>query len=181
MFKRLNVKMLKWKGFTLIELLVVISIVVILTVIIVPNFRNAEKQLALNRSAHKMVQDIRRAQEMAMSAKTFNGSVPSGGYGIHFRLSWKTYYKIYADSNNNQAYDAGDGEVETINLEKGVYIKNISPSSLSVNFKPPDPVTKITTEAGADSAFAAITLSLEANPTKEKIITINKAGLIQGE
>lgn len=169
------------KGFTLIELLVVISIIAILTAIIAPNFHVAEQQLSLQRSVHKLAQDIRSAQEMAMSAKTFSAVVPAGGYGIHFNISWKTYYKIYADLNNNQTYDASDGNVAIIDLEKGVYIKNISPSSLSVNFKPPDPITKITTESGGDSATAIITLSLEADTTKEKTIIINRAGLISGD
>jgi hypothetical protein len=114
---------------------------------------------------------------MAMSAKEFQGSIPRGGYGIHLKLSWENYYKLYADENGNEKFDEADAEIETVYLEKGVYIKNISPSSLSVNFKPPGPTINIKTEAGDSSSNATITLSLKSDPSKIKIIKINAAGL----
>ncbi|MDP2864055.1 MAG: hypothetical protein Q8N73_00100, partial [bacterium] len=83
--------------------------------------------------------------------------------------------------NGNEKFDGADGEVETIYLEKGVYIKNISSSSLSINFKSPIPTVKIKTEAGQDSASAIITLSLESDSTKTKIIKVNSTGLIDVE
>lgn len=177
-----NAKMLKWKGFTLVELLVVTSIIILLSAIILPNYRGIERQFALQRSAHKLAQDIRRAGEMAMSTKEFQGKVPAG-YGIYLKQGERDYL-LYADTNppkGNEKYDGGDGKIETINLEKGVYIKNISPSSLSINFKPPIPTVKIKTGAGQDSASAVITLSLESDSTKTKIIKVNSAGLIDVE
>lgn len=168
------------KSFTLIELIVVTSIIILLSAIVFPNYRGIERQFALQRSAHKLAQDIRRAGEMAMSTREFEGEIPKGGYGIHLSISWRTYYKLYAD-NGNGKYGSGDSDVEIINLEKGVYIQNISPSSLSINFKPPIPTIKITTEAGQKSTTAVITLSLESDPTKTKIIKVNSAGLIDAE
>lgn len=169
------------KSFTLVELLVVTSIIILLSAIILPNYRGIERQFALQRSAHKLAQDIRRAGEMAMSTREFQEEVPEGGYGIHLELSWGNYYKLYADKNGNEKFDGADGEVETINLEKGVYIKNILPSSLSINFRSPIPTVKIKTEAGQDSVNATITLSLESDSTKTKIIKVNAVGLIDVE
>jgi len=176
-----NIKMLKGKGFTLVELLVVTGIIVLLSAIILPNYQSIARQFALQRSAHKLAQDIRRVEEMAMSTKEFQGEVPKGGYGICFKLSWGDYYKIYADKNGNEKFDEEDGEMETLNLERGIYIKDISPSSLSINFKSPIPTVKIKTEAGQDSATAIITLSLKSDSTKIKIIKVNSIGLIDVE
>ncbi|MDP2967102.1 MAG: hypothetical protein Q8N87_01685, partial [bacterium] len=114
------------KSFTLIELLVVTSIIILLSAIILPNYRGIERQFALQRSAHKLAQDIRRVGEMSMSTREFQGEIPKGGYGVHLKLSWGNYYKLYADKNGNEKFDEADGEVETIYLEKGVYIQNIS-------------------------------------------------------
>jgi len=170
------------RGFTLIELIVVTSIIILLSVIVFPNYRGIERQFALQRSAHKLAQDIRRAGEMAMSTKEFQGKVPAG-YGIYLKQGEKDYL-LYADTNppgGNEKYDGEDDKIETINLEKGVYIQNISPSSLSINFKPPIPTIKIKKEGGQDSTTAVITLSLESDSTKTKIIKVNSAGLIDVE
>ena len=164
------------KSFTLIELLGVIGIIVILTAIIFPNYRVGASQFALERSAYKLAQDIRRAAEMAMSAKEFEEEIPKGGYGAHFSTSWQAEYKLYADKNGNEEYNEGE-KVETIRLEKGVIIKEISYPELSINFKPPAPTVKLS----QDSTFVTIILALEADPTKTKTIKVNKAGLIDVE
>lgn len=181
MFKCLNDKMLKWKGFTLVEILVVTAIVIFLSAIVLANYQANSQQLALSRSAYKLSQDIRRAGELAMSAKEFQGAVPRGGYGIHLKLSWGNFYKLYADTNDNEKYDGADGEIETVYLEKGVVLQDIFPSSLSINFKPPSPTIKIKTESGGDSANTVITLSLKADSTKTKKVKVNIAGLTEVE
>ena len=183
------------EGFTLIELLVVTVIITILTAAILVNYRNSEQQFALQRSAHKLAQDIRRAGEMAMSAKEITGPtgekvIPSGGYGIYLRsLPNPPYYEIiiFADCNDNQQFTSGNvcgtppnrfsESLEDVKLESGVKISNLSPNSpLQITFKPPSPKISI---QGGDTA--EITLALEADPTKTKKIKVNAVGLIEVE
>ena len=71
-------------GFTLIELLVITAIISLMSALIIPNLRFGEEQFAVQNSAHKLAQDLRIAQEMAMSASEFNEIIPQGGYGIYF-------------------------------------------------------------------------------------------------
>jgi len=161
------------KAFTLIELLVVTGIIILLSALVLPNYRTGESQLALQRSANKLAQDIRRAQEMAMSAKEFEGVVPPGGYGINFQTNL-TSYILFADLNNNKIFDSGEA-IETLSLERGVKISNLSPASpLTISFTPPDPTVNI----NPSNSLAIITLS---NNGQTKIIKVNKAGLIYVE
>ncbi|MBU0476703.1 prepilin-type N-terminal cleavage/methylation domain-containing protein [Patescibacteria group bacterium] len=158
----------KNNGFTLVEILVVIVIIMILTLVALPYFLQAGKQFALSRSAHKLAQDIRRAQEMSMSAKEFHGIISSGGYGIRITDSYNKYI-LFADCNNNGLYDGeivnpsnpydpenpdlsgtpcnGYSEkVEVLETEKGIQI-GLGPAwglfRGRVIFTPPDPVVAV--------------------------------------
>jgi type II secretory pathway pseudopilin PulG len=161
------------KSFTLIELLVSIFIIVLISGIIFANYRVGGQQFALQRSANKLAQDIRRAQAMAMGAAEYAGC-PAGykyGYGIYLTTSTNNQYILFADCDNGKDYDSGEG-VETIKLETGVKIKTLSPSSpLTITFTPPDPTITI-----SPSAPATITLG---NDSQTKTITVNSAGLIE--
>ncbi len=162
-------------GFTLVEILVAISIIFLLSAILIPGYGMARDQFSLLRSALKLAQDLRRAQEMATSAKEFEGKIPPG-YGIYLERGGKNYL-LYADTNpqgGNEKYDGGDTVVETIGLESKVYIKEVLPSSLSINFRGPAPITRISGDANS----VTITLALETDPTKIQEIFVNKAGLI---
>jgi len=171
---------MKQKAFTLTELLVVMGVILLLLAIILPNYRAGERQFALQRSAHKLAQDLRRAQEMAMATKEFRGWTPRGGYGIFFKIEDPKNYILFAEISDppNFQYDGESEKVETISLEKGVEIKELSPdSSLNIVFLPPDPTTVI-----QPAAFSAkITLSLKDDPAKTKSVLVNKAGLIEIE
>jgi len=182
MFKFLN----KNRGFSLTELIIVISIIGILSVITFPNYRSTQQRLALQRSASKLAQDIRRSQEMAMSMKELPTGLP-GGYGIYINKNDSDCpdddcYHIYADINDDEQYDLGE-KVETIFLEKEVYIEDFVPSSnnFSINFKPPDPTVKMKNDAGTDSDAVTITVALKIDSSKTKTIKVNEAGLIYVE
>lgn len=179
-------------GFTLIELLIVIFIISLLSSVSFVYLRGGEKEFALSRSAQKLAQDLRKAQEWAMSAKEMTGPsgekvTPAGGYGIYLKtLPNPPYFEIifFADCNDNKSFNLGkvcgtppnkfSEKIEDLRLEPKVIISNLSPSSpLTITFKPPDPTVYI---QGGD--LAEITLSLEADPAKIKKIKVNKAGLI---
>lgn len=158
------------------------GIIVFFTGLVLVNYKTGGDKFALQRSANKLAQDIRRAEQMAMSAKeceVCGGIIPGGGYGIYLKQG-DDYYLIYADTNpsqGNERYDGGNDDLlETIYFEKDVYIKNVSPSSLSINFKPPDPAVKISGDEDV-----TITLALEDDPGQERAITVNKAGLVEIE
>lgn len=191
MLKCLNAKM-RNSGFTLVEILVVISIIIIMSGIVFVGYREGERQLILQRAANKLAQDIRRVEEMAMSAKECQpcgGGVPVGGYGVYFDKSNPSSYIIYADTQppqGNEFYTPGDNVVETLQLESGVFIQNINttPEKVGINFKPPDPAIMIKFPNGGGNGQeitaldAIITLALTADPSKTKTIKVNKVGRI---
>jgi len=158
------------KGFTLVELIVVTGIILFLSALVFPNFNLGEKNLALERSAAKLVQDLSRAREMAMSARKEEICQPAklSGYGVYFNLSLSLVgpdrYQLRALCTNSSSK-----VIEVINFEKGVKLQPFAGWKM-VNFYPPDP----TVEAN----MVEITLALKTDLTKTKTITVNKAGLI---
>jgi len=167
------------KAFTLTELLVVITIVSVLSVVTVLSLNTTQKDILLQESASQLVQDIRRVQEMAMSAKEFQGRVPQGGYGVYFEEVGQNKYILFADCNQNHQYDItgtpcnGFSEkMEEKTLSTNIEISEVSPFiPLNIIFLPPDPTVFIT----GDSASAYITLT---NGFQQKTIILNKGGLI---
>jgi prepilin-type N-terminal cleavage/methylation domain-containing protein len=169
-------------GFTLIEVLTTMFIIVLLSGIIFANYRQSGQRFALQRSANKLAQDIRRAQEMAMSTKVHNGINPPGGYGVYFKSSEPNKYIIFADINKDFNYDPGDGEmVEEINLKEEVKILQLAMSEdgdstvtdpLYITFTPPDPAIKVN---GYSPKFALIYLKIGE---EIRLVRVNPLGLV---
>jgi len=177
------------KGFTLIELLVITSIIALMSALVIPNLRFGKEQFAVQNSAHKLAQDLRKVQEMAMSSLEFNGVIPQGGYGIYFEKS-ANFYILFADCSGNRQYDSNgtqcNGVSEKISeqsfLNKRIIINNLSSplpkNALNIVFAPPDP--RIYIEPG-DGSIATIFITDPSIQVSEKMITVNKAGLISIE
>ncbi len=190
------------KGFTLLELVVIVSIIAALSTIVLSGYNTGETKFTLVRSANKLAQDIRKAENMAMIGKdtpvTFGETFPSGGYGVYFYTSTSTRpnsYTLFGDCDGDKEYDSGGNAtscaaatatttfpeiIETMSLETEVYISNISfdttsTESCSITFYPPDPIIRIVGPSSQSYDEVTITLNLHGN-TKE--ITINTVGLI---
>ena len=187
----------KENGFTLAEVLTVAFIIAIISLIAFTSYRQSGFQLALNRSASKLAQDLRMAEQMAMGASVCPTGSPcagqiSPGYGINLNLG-NTNYGLYSDKNNDQDYDpSGDDQIETLNLEKRIIIEKIykfpiggsseeEAAEFSINFKPPDPEVKLSCNGADLNDYVRIVLALESNPTITKTVRVNRFGLIEVE
>ena len=174
----------KQTGFTLVELLVVIGIVALLSALVTINWRGSQDNLALQRSAVKVSQDIKRAAELSLRGQSFSCATGSiTGYGIYFDIASPNSYLIFADCNNDQTYNAGpagDGVIPNAvaPLESGVIISAVTSSAVSIVFVPPDPTVTIKNGSGAALLSAQITLSLQNNPSSTKVMTVNSKGVV---
>jgi Tfp pilus assembly protein FimT len=169
------------KGFTLIELSVIVAITVLMTVMLFSNYGKNNEIFALERSSQKLSQDLRRAQEMAMSG--FEGSSATKGYGIYFNTSNSTSYLIYEEKNTNMWYESSiDVVKETANVENKIIICDIkdngtSTSLLSVSFEPPNPLTYV---GGVSFGHeATIVLCIASDTSRQKLVKINNVGRVE--
>jgi len=188
------------KGFTLLELTVVIAIIILLSGIVLTNYRVGEREYALLRSAHKLAQDLRTVEKMATASETLpsaifpsdkdNGGFPKGGYGIYFQNNSNSYI-LFADCDDDKKYDETGAAlscaeatsdtpypegIKELFLEEKIKISNLYPSSpFSITFFPPDPVIEIKSgELLYNSATITITYDGET-----KTVKINTVGLIE--
>ena len=165
------------KGFTLIETLVVIAVVSILSIVMLANHQGSQKQQSVQRAAHQLAGDIRRAQNMAMASVEHEGAIPEG-YGIYIEKNNPNYI-LFAD-DNNQTYQPSDFKVEEIKFPSNIKINSISPapgSHVSIFFEPPDPTTYINGDSSA-SIETVVTLIFPGT-SYSKTVTVKTSGQIE--
>jgi type II secretory pathway pseudopilin PulG len=137
-------------GFTLFEVLAIVVIIGIMAGVGYSDFDAMRNQLSLKRAAYQLSQDLRRAQEMALSNTAAsnascttdpncgnggvcrNGKCLAFGYGLYMDLGSGGSYVLYADITNAIAglpdsgwryYNPGDSPYQTIAFENGIIIK----------------------------------------------------------
>ena len=196
MIKNLKFKIKNFQeGITLIEIVVMLALIAIFSSILISDFPKIQRQFMLSRASHKLSQDIRRAQDLALSGRRpaeEDEGEKIAGYGIYFNTSTPTQYKIYEDKVVDSLFDKKytDGEdVENIDMAdfaSGVHIKEINPdksSSASINFSPPNPLVMLTVGALEPTSIEIIlcmnTYCSEADSPTFRIVSVNKSGLIE--
>ncbi len=169
-------------GFTLIELLISISIISLLTVLVLADYRSGQKKYALGQDTQKLVSDIRRAQNMAMSGVDIESQYC--GYGIELNQAARpNSYYFYADKSancqtSNNKYDGSDDILETINLSNQIEVQLTSPAPIDIFFKPPIPTVYINAQDETTTSAGVITLKLSGT-SSTKTVTIYVSGLIE--
>ncbi len=171
----------KQQGFTLIELIVSISIVTLVSSIFLANFHKYGNKGNVDMLAQKIASDIRMIQSYAFGLKKFNGSSPSGGWGIHFDKANNDQYIIFADHVYNHNYDVSEKYkiIKTNNTQiSNLKVNGANKNWISITAEPPDPIIWIcddTTPLCSTTTDAEIVLE---SSDEQKIIEINCFGLI---
>ncbi len=167
------------KGFTLIEILIVLFIIAFLSAVLLIGRSSGEKKLALDRMAYQLSQDIREVQKMVMGAEEFDcgEGVLTYSFGLYFEDDWIDRYVIFADCNSNQERDSADSDIRQFELEEGINISALSPSSpLDIVFGPPDPMVYINGENWGQDAQISISFD-----SSIKNVKLNSAGRVERE
>lgn len=173
----------KKSGFTVLEMIAVIAIVVLISSSMLMQKSGGEDLRRLNMDAQKIVYNLRKAQNYAMSAKLSECSGnPVMPFGVIFNTSSPTSYVFISDCNNNKVYDPSeDIVISTVNIENSS-ISSISPLSyLHVFFAAPVPQTYINSPVINYSDFGSITICSRRTQDLCKDITINSMGTIGTE
>lgn len=176
-FKFLKMK----KGFTIIELLVSLGIFIIVTAMVVTNFRGGSRSDELKIAVETIASNLRRAQNMALAGELTDGVTPPGGYGIYFNLATSDRYIIFADKNGNLAYDANEALPDGIVvLAKNIVLSGVFPAAAStIIFKPPKPTTYI--NGGTIDNFLTVTAKHNLSGKIKKISANRISGRIDVE
>lgn len=167
------------KGFTLIELFVVITIIGILSSALFLGKTKSEEELALQRAAYQLAQDLREIQEMTMGAGQALCGIHS--FGIYLKQgSGQNSYILFGDCNTNCYFDGtpSDEVLREVKMKKNVVYNLLS--ALHIIFTPPDPKIYINSTNCLNDWGEEASISLLLN-SKTKTVKINSVGRIEIE
>lgn len=169
-------------GFSLLELMIVSAVIIIISGVVVANFRTGFGEQALARAAHKLALDARRAQNMALAGAEVQGLSPCAYALIPSALPAVTaVYALltFASPNCPSETSLGSGaiEFEVLQTEKDV---EISPSSTlkTAIFLPPNAKTVLGNTSNVIVSSGTFILRLKNNPSKTRSVFINAQGQI---
>ena len=171
------------KGFTLVELMVTVVVIAIVSSALLLSWTPAQKAFNLRHAAFQLADDLRRTQQLSLSTQEFDcNPLPAEdhtGFGRYLNTSSPTAYQIFENcSSANRIWDSGE-EKETLGFAKDIEIQSlkktdISVSSLSVFFVPPNPDTYINEDVAGQEAEITLT-----NGSSTAVIKINNSGRIE--
>ena len=180
-------------GYSLMELIVSISIMVTMTAVFLVNYNTHARSNKLVQAGNDLASIYRLALNNGLGLVKYNNVVPAGGWGVHIStISSNTSYVLFADLNNNQQYNTGEGVTSyggrTVNLPDGIVIQNdmFANNTLGntpvqyadVVFMAPHPTIYIETIPTHPNAEDLLIVFEDESSNFTKVIAINFLGLV---
>lgn len=179
------------KGFTLIELLVVMGIFVLISILILANYSRFNSATLLTDLAYDVAISVREAQVYGVSVQGLTqGAIQNFNvaYGMHFDTIANTpcpnpltCFFLFADTNNNLQYDAGDTPVQVYSAGLNHHISKICVTDSSGTYCSTDTLNPVTAvdivfkrpnpDANIQAEFALSGYS--ASPFSQATVTVN--------
>lgn len=116
------------RAFTLVELLAVTAIITIITLVLLLRQSAFDSTTVLRSLAYSVGLSVRQAQVYGVSVL---GSSNAGNvqyapaYGLYFNKNTPSTYVLFADFNNNGAYDASNETVKVFSVSPGYTISEV--------------------------------------------------------
>jgi len=152
------------KGISLIEILIVISIIGILSAVIFPNLSQFRDAQALKNTTLDVVSLLNKARQNTLS------SLNSTNYSVHFESDRAILFVGSAYSSSNSTNEPVVYSLAVTTPSSGGI--NISGGGSDINFE------RLTGGVINGTISSTIVIQLVSDPTRQKIITINKTGII---
>ena len=158
------------RGFTMVELMVVIAIAAILATLAFPSFRTLMQNQRLGTQANEFIADLNFAKSEAVKRVGLVGVCVSSDGATCTGGSWEAGRVIFADVNNDGAWDGGD---LVLRIRDGLAGNNTLRPSVAF---PND--TILFSPRGALAAGGGATLAVCDSRGKDygKAVVINAAG-----
>lgn len=153
------------RGFSLLELIVVIGIFIVMSGMLLANFRRSRFGDVTRIAALRFASDVQRMQSNALSGASEDGG--AAAYGVHVDTANSRRYILFGDRvrcgpdangkevcASNGTYDAGANPAEelvngVVPLANGVRIDRMTPDAdvIDVLFRPPRGTVAVTPDA----------------------------------
>ncbi len=189
------------RGFTLIELLVVSSIIVIITMVLLLRQSQFDSSTILRSMGYSVALSVRQAQVYGTSVlgSANGGSVQyAPAYGLYFSNTTPNSYVLFADFNNNGAYDAASETVKVFSLSAGYTVSEAcaklsggtnrctgsddtataaTTNSVTILFRRPNPDAVFATDIPSEQYTSAYVQIRSPNGTTRSVV-VTSAGQI---
>ncbi len=190
-------KKITQQGFTLIEMITVLSIFMIMTSIVLFNYKKFTNDTILTNMAYEVALSVREAQIYGVSVRNPAGVSSAdfdSPYGIHFPLvaGGTPSYFLFADVDGDGRYDggstctAGSGEcVIPYAMQRNIKVTNLQfkdsggcaqppdvPADISLVFRRPNP-EPVFNNNNSTYEFAEITLTAPNNSVRYVVVSNN--------
>jgi len=177
------------KGFTMLELLMAIAVMAILTSVSFYGYNAKREKLILDSEVNNIVGEIEHMREMAIASQAYQKGedmiIPKGGYGVILEISSPGAISRIADFDG-LGFDKSDDVLSNLILDGRVIIKSLvsdqgARTSLTILYRFPFPNAQIIDDTTATSSNAYMVIGLKSDPSQEKRIHFNSAGLIYAQ